>query len=264
MPALVPASERQRAYLSSLLARAGESAAESDLDALSRGHASMLIDGLVTGERSAADVAARIVTASKSALNAEVRAERHRTIDDPTATGDDWDWDAACGICGDMLGGYPPFWDHVGGEPQLDHIVPRSLATFAVEDGRAVPGDEWVSRGDHPDNLQWAHKACNLRKGATPHMDRWRHPLLLPRIVASRPKRLRYEHPRWMVLPTFAAATALLVANDAIEEEPDPPPMTPERIAASADGMRGMLLTAPPENIETGWWTAPLWLRGSP
>jgi len=49
-----------------------------------------------------------------------------------------------CGICGE------PFTDYREIVP--DHIVPKGMGS--------------ASRDDHPDNIQAAHRRCNLKKGS--------------------------------------------------------------------------------------------------
>jgi 5-methylcytosine-specific restriction endonuclease McrA len=49
-----------------------------------------------------------------------------------------------CGICGELFTDYR--------EIVPDHIVPKGMGS--------------ASRDDHPDNIQAAHRRCNLKKGS--------------------------------------------------------------------------------------------------
>ena len=77
--------------------------------------------------------------------------------------------DGRCGLCaGDIK--------NVKGA-QIEHIVPKVLAVFDIQDkGKAIKGTHYRSLLHKLDNLQVAHSYCNKNKGNTSELAKWRHP----------------------------------------------------------------------------------------
>ena len=67
----------------------------------------------------------------------------------------------------------------------IEHIVPKVFAWFdLLRGGKVATGTQYRSLLHKLDNLQAAHTYCNKRKGNTPEVRKWRHPIMPPLTVA--------------------------------------------------------------------------------
>ena len=81
-----------------------------------------------------------------------------------------------CGICGAPT--------KIRGA-HIEHIVPKVFAWFdLLKGGEVATGTQYRSLLHKLDNLQAAHTYCNRRKGNTPVVRKWRHPVMPSLTVA--------------------------------------------------------------------------------
>lgn len=67
----------------------------------------------------------------------------------------------------------------------IEHIVPKVFAWFDFpRGGKVTIGTQYRSLLHKLNNLQAAHTYCNRRKGNTPEVRKWRHPIMPPLTVA--------------------------------------------------------------------------------
>ena len=67
----------------------------------------------------------------------------------------------------------------------IEHIVPKVFAWFdLLRGGKVATGTQYRSLLHKLNNLQAAHTYCNRRKGNTPEVRKWRHPIMPSLTVA--------------------------------------------------------------------------------
>ena len=89
-----------------------------------------------------------------------------------------WRDEGLCGLCAVPLKeGVNPL-KLTADDVNVEHIIPRVIGRFLLNNGKASNGDIYESRVHHIDNLQAAHPRCNKHKGNKPQANKWRHPVM--------------------------------------------------------------------------------------